>query len=374
MVFFLITFFRLLTKSVSILLFGGWLNMQKKMYLALIVLFILSAGLAGCGQDKSSEANVESDSKQEEIEIGMLKLTSSAPLFIALEKGFFEDEGINAKAKWFDAAQPIAVATVGGDVDVGATGITASLYNMVTGGEELVIVADKGREQEGYSSTAILVPDDSDIDSIEDLKGKDIGITQTGSTYHYMAGRLLEEHGLTTKDVELVPLNSIPGLMESLESKQVDAVLLNEPNITSVVNDGYGKVIAQVGDNIDYQTSGIFFSKAFSEDTSTATKFLQAYARATQYYHDAVLTKEDGEIVPGENYEEVINIIAEYTDQESEVIENGLPYMDRDGKLLDTDIQTQVDWYAKEALIDKAFDTKDIVNTELLEKALTELE
>lgn len=325
-------------------------------------------------KSNGSEANTKDGSKQKTIEIGMLKLTSSAPMFIALEKGYFSDEGLDVQAKWLDAAQPISVATAGGDVDVGATGITASLYNMIAGGESLTIVADKGREQEGYSSTAVLVPHDSDVESIEDLKGKDVGITQTGSTYHYMAGRLLEEHGLTTADVELIPLNSIPGLMESLESKQVDAVLLNEPNITSVVNDGYGKVIAQVGDNIEYQTSGVFFSKAFTANTDTATKFLKAYARATNEYYDAVLTKENGGLVPGENYDEVISIIAEYTDQKPDVIEQGLPYMDRDGKLLDSDIQTQVDWYAKEKLIDDSFDTTDIVNTELLEKALSELE
>src|SRR5690606_22092636 len=114
------------------------------------------------------------------------------------------------KEVWFDAAQPIAVATTSGDVDVGATGITASLYNMVAGGEELLIVADKGREQAGYSSTAILVPNDSDVERVDQLEGKRIGITQTGSTYHYMAGRVLEEYGLSVDDVELVPLNSIP--------------------------------------------------------------------------------------------------------------------------------------------------------------------
>lgn len=350
--------------------------MRKKMVFVLIFTFIL-IGLVACGQDKKedgSAAEDKSDAEQVSVDIGMLKLTSSAPLFIALEKGFFKEEGIDAKAEWFDAAQPISVATAGGDVDVGATGITASLYNMVAGGESLVIVADKGREQQGYSSTAVLVPDDSDIKDIEGLKGKKIGITQTGSTYHYMAGRLLEEHGLTTSDVELVPLNSIPGLMETLESKQVDAVLLNEPNITRVVNDGYGEVIAQVGDEIEYQTSGVFFSKAFAENEKAATNFLKAYARATQYYYDAVLTKDNDEIVPGENYDEVINIIAEYTDQDPDVIKKGLPYMDPKGKLLDSDIQTQIDWYAEEDLIGEAIDAKEIVNTELLEKALLELE
>lgn len=342
-----------------------------------ITLLILALTITACGQsdskgnkDKSEE---KSDGELTTVDIGMLKLTSSAPLFLAIEKGFFEEEGIDAQVEWFDAAQPIAVATAGGDVDVGATGITASLYNMVAGGEKLLIVADKGREQEGYSSTALLIPDDSSIESVAALKGKRIGITQTGSTYHYMAGRLLEEHGLSTKDVELVPLNSIPGLMETLESKQVDAVLLNEPNISRVIDEGYGKVVAQVGDHIEYQTSGIFFSKSFAENEETAKKFLKAYIKATRYYYDAVLTKENGEIVPGENYDEVIQIIADYTDQEPEIVEKGLPYMDRDGKLLASDIQTQIDWYLKEELIDSDVEATDIVNTDLLDEALKEL-
>lgn len=345
--------------------------MKKSMMLLLATILLLV--LAACGNDageKNEGSEDSSSSKNEKIEIGMLKLTSSAPLFIALEKGFFEEEGLDASATWFDAAQPISVATAGGDVQIGATGITASLYNMVAGGEKLVIVADKGREEKGYSSSAVLVPDDSSVETIADLKGKKIGITQTGSTYHYMAGRLLEEHGLTTDDVELVPLNSIPGLMETLESKQVDAILLNEPNVSRVVEEGYGKVIAEVGDEIEYQTSGIFFSEKFAGNKDAATKFLKAYAKATAYYYDAVLNQVDGEIVPGENYDEVIKIIAEYTDQEEELIKKGLPYMDRDGKLLDSDIQTQIDWYAKENLIDGSIDASEIVDTSLLEEAL----
>jgi NitT/TauT family transport system substrate-binding protein len=150
----------------------------------------------------------------------------------------------------------------------------------------------------------------------------------------------------------------------------VDAVILNEPNISTVEKEGYGKVITQVGEEMDYQTSGIFFSPKFAEDKDTAVRFLKVYAKATNYYYDAVLTKEGGELVPGENYDEVIEIIAKYTDQDPELIKLGLPYMDRDGKLLEEDIQTQIDWYAKEKLIDKAIDVNEIVNTELLEEAL----
>jgi len=337
----------------------------------LAVLLAMVGILSACGsKDKSQGSESPAAAAPVTLDIGMLKLTSSAPLFIAMEKGFFAEEGITVNAKWFDAAQPIAVATASGSVDVGATGITASLYNMIAGGQKLLIVADKGREQPGYSSSALLVHSDSGIKSVAELKGKKIGITQTGSTFHYMAGRLLEKHGLSLSDVELVPLGKVSAMMETLQSKQVDAVLLNEPNITAVVKEGYGKVISQIGDELEYQTSGIFFSPKLADNRDAAVRFMKVYIKASNYYYDAVLVKKDGKLVPGANYDEVIDIIAKYTDQPKDNIKLGLPYMDRDGKLLTEDIKTQLDWYAANKMVQGSIDPAKIVNNEFLEEAL----
>jgi NitT/TauT family transport system substrate-binding protein len=348
--------------------------MRKSLFVLLAAMIAMVTVLSACGaktQDPQTGGNSpQAAVKPVSMKVGMLKLTSSAPLFIAMEKGFFTEEGIEVSPEWFEAAQPIAVATASGSVDVGATGITASLYNMIAGGQKLLIVADKGREQKGYSSSALMVPSDSTIASVKDLKGKKLGITQTGSTFHYMAGRLLENYGLTLADIELVPLGKVSAMMETLKSKQVDAVLLNEPNITAVVKEGYGKVIAQVGDEIEYQTSGMFFSQKFADNRDAAIRFLKAYIKATRYYYDAVLVQNDGKPAPGANYDEVISIIAKYTDQPAENIKLGLPYMDRDGKLLAEDIKTQIDWYFNNKMIEKAVDYKTVVNTELLEEAL----
>jgi len=60
----------------------------------------------------------------ERVRIGLLKLSSAAPLFLAKERGYFEQEGIEADLKFFDAAVPIAVASVSGDLDIGFTGFT----------------------------------------------------------------------------------------------------------------------------------------------------------------------------------------------------------------------------------------------------------
>src|SRR5262245_61639324 len=68
------------------------------------------------------------------VKLGVLKLTSSAVLFLGAERGYFKEFGIEPELVYFQAAQPIAVALASGDIDVGATGLTAGLYNIVAGG------------------------------------------------------------------------------------------------------------------------------------------------------------------------------------------------------------------------------------------------
>lgn len=298
----------------------------------------------------------------------MLRLTSSAPLFIAMDKGFFAEEGIEIEPQWFDAAHPIAVSTASSKVDVGATGITASLYNMAAKGQKLGIVADKGREQKGYSSSALLVTTDNynaGVKSLKDLKGKRIGITQKGSTFHYMLGRMLETQGMSLNDVEIVPLSKLSAVMAALESKQIDGCILNEPNITKVQKAGYGKLVVQVGDVIPYQTSAIFYSPDFMKNKDAAVRFMRAYNKACNYYYEAAVEKKDAK-----KLEEVVNIVAKYVKAPAEDIKAGLPYIDKDGKLLVSDIATQIKWYTANKMISGTLDAKDVANTSFLDEAM----
>lgn len=337
---------------------------MKKLVIILTSLCMLLA--LGCGGEK--KATPAQTKEKTKVSMALLRLTSSAPLFIAMDKGFFAEENIQVEPQWFDAAHPIAVATASSQVDVGATGITASLFNMAASGQKLAIVADKGREQKGYSSSALIVTADNyakGVTSLEALKGKRVGITQKGSTFHYMIGRMLETKGMNLDDVQLIPLGKLSAVMAALESKQIDAAILNEPNISKVQRAGYGKMVVQVGDLIPYQTSAVFYSPNFVKNEDAAVAFMKAYNKAVNYYYDAAIAKKDAK-----QLDEVVSIVSKYVKAPVEDIKLGLPYIDRDGKLLSSDIATQIEWYASHGMLKGKLDAKGVANTTFLEKAM----
>lgn len=339
-----------------------------KKLIALFMALFMTVAIAGCGGGDKKEAPKPAAKEPVKISLGMLRLTSSAPLFIAMDKGYFKEEGIEIDPQWFDAAQPIAVATASSKVDVGATGITAGLYNMAAKGQKLYIVADKGREEKGFPSSALLANTDAyegGLTSIEALKGKRIGITQKGSTFEYMIGRLLESKGLSNDDVTLVPLGKLSAVMAALQSAQIDACILNEPNVTKVQNEGYGKLITQVSEVIPYQTSAVFYSPEFAKNQDAGVRFMKAYNKACNEYYEAVVEKKD----PAK-LDEAVKIIAQYVKTPEADIKLGLPYVDKNGVLLANDITTQIDWYKSHGLIDGELKAEDVVNTSFLDAAM----
>jgi NitT/TauT family transport system substrate-binding protein len=173
-----------------------------------------------------------------------------------MDKGFFEVEGIKVDPVWFKAAQPIAVATASGDVEVGATGLTAGLYNSIAQGMKISIVADKGREWPGYKLTAIIVDTEQwkgGLRDLKDLKGKRVGITQIGSTFHYILGNLLEKRGMSLNEVKVVPLGSVASMRDTVISHQIESAFLVQPFVTAVELNQAANVLLWVGDHLPYQ-------------------------------------------------------------------------------------------------------------------------
>jgi NitT/TauT family transport system substrate-binding protein len=311
---------------------------------------------------------------QDKVKVGALKLTSSSPLFLGVEKGFFKEFGVEPELVYFQAAAPIATALAAGQLDVGATGLTAALYNIVLGGEKMWIVADKGREWPGYPLNAVVVQkelaDSGAVKTLADLRGKRIGITQLGSTFHYHLGNMLEKYGLTLADVKIVPLQAMPAAMEALKGKQVEAIMLPQPFPGTAESQGFGKILVWGGDIFPWQIAAMFYSKKFAADRTRATNFMKGYVKASRYYHDAVLVQKDGRIAPGANYDEVVTITAKYTGASPAVIKLGFPYQDRNGRLDSRDVAKQIDWWVKHGFMKSPLPVSEVVDPKFLEAAL----
>jgi len=299
------------------------------------------------------------------VKVGILKLTSSAPVFVGIEKGFFREAGIEPELVWFQAAQPVAVALAAGDIEVGATGLTAGLFNIVAGGQKLWVIADKGREWPGYPLTALVVQKDGPIQAVKDLRGKKVGITTLGSTFHYMLGNLVEQEGLALGDVEPAPLRTLGAMSEALQTRRVDAALIPQPLAGITVEKGFGRILHWVGDKLPYQVAALFASHRFVQDRERAVAFLRGYVRASRYYHDAVLARKSGP-----QYDEVVAITAKYTEATPDIIRVGFPYQDRDGRLDVPDIARQLAWYHRAGMATRALAPSDLVDTALLDEAL----
>ena len=305
---------------------------------------------------------------QDRPKVGVLKLTASAPIFIGIEKGFFKQFGVDPELVYFQAAAPISTAVAAGQIDVGATGLTAATFNIVLGGERMWIVADKGREWPDYRLTAIVVQRelyDGGLRTIAALRGKRIGITQLGSTFHYQIGNVLEKEGMTLKDVTLVPLQAMPAALEALKGKQVDAVILPQPFPGRAEADGFGRVIAWGGDLFPWQIATVFYSKKFAADRARALNFMKGYVKSSRYYYDAVLTGKHGAA-----YDEIVAVTARYTGASEAVIKLGLPYQDRNGRLWVEDVQRQMTWWQRHGFIKATIPLKDIVDTSFVEAAV----
>jgi NitT/TauT family transport system substrate-binding protein len=288
-----------------------------------------------------------------------------------MDKGFFESEGIKVEPVWFKAAAPIAVAMASGDIDVGATGLTAALYNSIAQGMKITVVADKGREWPGYKLTAIIVNPEqwrAGVRDLKDLKGKRVGITQIGSTFHYILGNLLEKRGMSLSDVKVVPLGSVASMRDTVITNQIESAFLVQPHVTAVEKNQTANVLLWAGDHLPYQIAANFYGEKFMKNRQTAVAFMKGYIRSCRYYYDYALAGKEGP-----QYQEIVNLISKYTEEKPEAVVLALPYMDRNGELYAEDIQKQLDWYERNGMISKKMASSEMVDLSFWKEAMEQM-
>ena len=308
---------------------------------------------------------------QTKVSVGALRLTSSGPVFIALDKGYFREQGLDVELKLFTAAAQPPLAVVSGDVDFAITGLTASFYNLAAKGGVKIIGA-QSREEPGFNLVAYMVTNDAyakGFHALKDFAGKSVATTTTGSTFHYSLGKLAQKYGFDINSVVLRQLNALPAMQAAFKGGQVDATLIPVNGARQLEKEGAGKILGWVGDETPWQLGALFTSpKNIAERRPMVEAFVRAYQKGATAYHKAFNTRDaSGKIIHGENFDDMMRIMAAAMQQPAELLEVGLPYVDPMGRLLVDDIYNQLAFWQSVNLVDKSATAKGMMDLSFIQ-------
>ncbi len=315
-----------------------------------IVLAGLFGLLVGAGFTESAYA-------ADRINVGALRFTSHSASFIAFEKGYFKEAGLDVKFKFFQAAAPMAVAIASGDIDYGVTAITGGLINLADKGA-IKVIGGALHEEKGIDGSAILVSDaayKAGVNSPAKLGGRSFGITQTGSSFHYMASRIANKEGIPMSQIKLKPLHKVGAIIGALKSGQIDAWAIVPHIAKALARSGKVHIIGWVNDYApDYQVTTVFTSaKTAASQRDRTKRFLAAFSRGASDFNAALVDKKAGAAAA----EATVKLIHKYVyasrpyAKAAPSIRNGAMRINEGASLNISSVKAQLDWFKSEGLV-----------------------
>ena len=288
------------------------------------------------------------------ITVGALRFTSHSASFVALERGYFADAGLDVEFKFFQAAQPMAVAIASGDADYAVTAISGGLISLADKGAAKVIGGALS-EEKGIDGQKILASDAAFKAGLTDpskLGGKSYAMTQAGSSFHYMGSKIADTEGV---DVTFKPLQKVGAIIGAIKSGQVDAWSIVPHIAKPLAGSGAVHIIGNVADYVpDYQVTTVFTSADNAANERAKTEaFLAAFAKGADDFNAALVDRTAGD----DAAEDMVKLVHKYvyTDRPYEKakpsIVNGAMRINKGAALNAASVQDQLDWFKKEQLV-----------------------
>ena len=164
------------------------------------------------------------------------------PFFVAQDRGFFLEEGLNVEVVGpFDAGPAEMDALAANQIDMGYVGVAPA---MLAAARKIPLSIVSGVNLEGSGLVTGM-----DINSVAELKSKKIATPAPGSIQYVMFGMLLAGNNLGYNDIELFPGTvKPPDMPQSLQTGRINGYFVWEPFVAKSVVGGYGKVLVESKD------------------------------------------------------------------------------------------------------------------------------
>jgi len=304
-----------------------------------------------------------------QVTIGMVPVLSSAASFIALDKGYFRDAGIDAHLETIDTAGAAMMLLATDRMQIVEGGLSVGLFNSLAQGMPVALTLDRGSSPL-HHDLAVRLDLKDQIKEIADLKRRPVAVAGPGSIAIYEVGKVLELSGLTLKDIDLKNI-SFPQMNAAFANKAIDATLFVPPFGEVAVAKGFAArwldpdllikphpvQIAVSIVNTDWAKANPDVARGvFRSVLRGAREFCQAY------HH-------------GPNRKEVIDILMSHkVFADRETIET-MPWQarDPDGRVNVASIADVQDWFIKAGMLNSKVDVNRLVANNFTEVAAKEL-
>ncbi len=308
------------------------------------------------------------------LRLGLLHTLSPAPFYLAQERGYFRDEDIDLSFRFFESAQPIAAAAVSGDIDVGVTALTGGFFNLAEKGV-LKVIGGALHEEHGYEGSAIVVSNqawDGGLTALGKLPGHSFAITQYGSSFHYMLGRIADAQKFDIKAVTLRPVQQPANMLAAVTTGQVDATIAIASQAKPLAAAGKLHILGWAGDEVPYQITALFATtRLIASDPGLLHRFAHAYQRGVADYREAFLRLDpEGRPVVDALTNAAVARLTRYVftgdpDARAKILA-GVGFYDAGGALDVADVLDQLRWFRAEGLVKGDADPKSMLDTSFL--------
>jgi NitT/TauT family transport system substrate-binding protein len=343
---------------------------HKKLFAAIAAVLALTTVLSACGsKTATTDQTADSTNSAEEAQTNISSAASSSdgaqtkwsitipgksgslcnsPTYIAYEKGFFAEEGIDVELITADfEAKKVGlangtIATINGDFQY---------FPSIEAGVEMTIV---GGLHQGCIKLNVLP--DSPIQGVEDLVGAKIAVDEIGGTPYQVALLWLAQNGISEDQVTFLPFNDGSLELEALYSGQVDVAALWDPLATTSVEEGKVRTILDISEDEPFAGHFCCFlyasNKVLEEDPELIAAELRAYHKAQNWIYEnpeeAVQIVTEKQYVSIEDHDLAVALIKSYGYPSTEAYDSGT-----------WDIEADVKYFAQ-ALYDIGFLTTDV--------------
>lgn len=260
----------------------------KILFLVMVLIFSINI-LAGCASTKE-EVTVKIATLSGPTGMGMVKLMEDSE----------DDDSLNYEFTTYGAPDELSGKVIGGEVDIAAlpTNMASVIYNKTEGDIKLAAINTLG--------VLYVIENGDEINSIEDLEGKDIGVSGKGATPDFVLDFLLRDKGLDPEtDLNIDFSMQHADLSAALAEGDVSIGLLPEPHVTSTLlkNDELRVALdlteeweSVLGKDSSLPMGCIVVSKEFAEKNGKdLDKFLEKYQESVNWVNQN--TEEAGELI-----------------------------------------------------------------------------